>query len=117
MADWCVPVVWQVVRKRRGEKEERKKDARGEREKERRENGRMVVEALSTGSLGHSYASAVGTITAKPCLLHKTLHVRSNTNIDTCEPANQLFDDTQDLRVDAKTRYFDLKIRSEGAIN
>ncbi|CAL1675914.1 unnamed protein product [Lasius platythorax] len=60
----------------------------------------MVVKALSTGSLGHSYASAVGTITAKPHLLHKMLHVRSNTNIgiDTCESANQLFDDTQDLR-------------------
>lgn len=100
--DWCVPVVWRASRmEEKGYR--RKKDARRE-ERERRENGWMVVEALSTGSLGHSYASAVGTITAKPRLLHKMLHIRSNTNIgiDTCESANQLFDDMQDWRVDIK---------------
>lgn len=91
MADRCVPVVWQVARRRRDEKgrEEEEGCTSGTREKERErdgKNGRMVVEALSTGSLGHSYASAVGTITAKPCLLHKI----SNTNTDTRQSGNQL---------------------------
>jgi len=43
----------------------------------RRENERMVSgsRALSIGSLGHSYASAAGTITRKSHLLHKMRRV------------------------------------------
>lgn len=84
-----------VARASRMEEEgcRRKKRMRteGKEGRERRENGRMVVEALSTGSLGHSYASAVGTITAKPRLLHKMLcacpFTNTNIGIDTCESA------------------------------
>lgn len=65
---------------------EEEKGCEGRRER-KRENERMVVEALSTGSLGHSYASAVGTISARPCLLHKTLlHVHSNTTSTHASP-------------------------------
>jgi hypothetical protein len=49
----------------------------------RRENERMVSgsRALSIGSLGHSYASAAGTITRKPHLLRKMRRVASVSNL------------------------------------
>lgn len=77
-----MPVVWRASRAEDAlvGMEGKEREVRGGRPT-RRENGRrMVVEPLSTGSLGHSYASAVGTITAKPRRLHKTPRPRVRPN-------------------------------------
>lgn len=71
----------QVARERRREGIERKHCEAGAK---RWENGRTDGgSTLSTGSLGHSYASAVRTITAKPHQLRKMPHIRPNSSIDT----------------------------------
>jgi len=70
--------------------------------------------ALSTGSLGHSYASAVKTITAKPHLLRKMPHIRSNSSIDMRFESRINSYATQDLRGDDR---YDALIRKRDLHN